>query len=248
MILFITNGWKGEEKEFSKSLDQQVISDIVESLNWEDFNSVRLEKKNGDWISVSGNTSSDGLSIAYFENDVIYVSNEAPDSVNDLNVALISYFIGDNKFKSLGFCSATNSKESANGNFDYDRWKKEYEVQQVFERKKNRISILIGLFITGIIAWFFYLLITDELLYIGRETSYSEAQIVEFSYRPAFRDLHKFAKYEFTYQNKMYHGYFDASRTYVYENIGDVIKVKFVINNPTISKREASYSSHFHKR
>ena len=248
MRLLLTKGWKGEEREFSKTPNKQLISELIESLDWNDFNSIRLEKNYDNWIDVSGNTSSDGLSIVYVDEGVIHVSDDAPDSTTVLKSALISYFAGDNKFKSLGFCSETNSNESANTNFDYNHWKKEYEEKQVIEKKKNKISILVGLFITGLICLFFYLWITNELLYIGRETSYTNAQIVEFSYRPAFRTLHKFAKYEFTYQNKKYHGYFDASRTYVYENIGDELKVKFVVNNPSISKREASYSSPYWRK
>lgn len=77
MKLVHIKGWTGEEKVISTNTSEHEISDFLTSLDWKEFNSVKLELDLRNWIDVSGNLSGDGLAIVYEENGNQFVSNDA---------------------------------------------------------------------------------------------------------------------------------------------------------------------------
>ena len=99
MKITVFSNYGSEKKVVSDSATVDQVIETMNSLNWNKFLQVTLEKINGDWIEVSGNLKEDGLSVMYEENGKQYIIDEPPISVDQMTKILLSYLAGDGMFK-----------------------------------------------------------------------------------------------------------------------------------------------------
>lgn len=182
MKLVHIKGWTGEEKVISIHTSEREISDFLTSLDWEEFNSVKLELDSRNWIDVSGNLSGDGLAIVYEENGNQFVSNDAPNSVQQLKATLILYLNADKSFKNIGFSSSlVNSHTTTDKETDYNSWKIRYDAKEKINNHNHRITILFAFLIIGFLSSAIYLWATDDLKFVGQDSDFVTAIVNDIS-------------------------------------------------------------------
>jgi len=100
MKLWTLSNYGEKEKTISENVTNDDIDRIMNSLNWNEFHQVILEKKNGDFIEVSGNLGEDGLSVLYQEGENQKVIVIPPTTISEMIYFLKSYMSGNEEFKS----------------------------------------------------------------------------------------------------------------------------------------------------
>ena len=242
MKLFVTKGWTGEQELISEEPTEQDISKLLNSLDWQDFNSVQLQQDKKNFLNVSGNISPDGLSIFFEEHGTQYVSKDAPETISQLEKTLKLYFRGDMRFKNFGFSSEdATPKPTLNKKSGYDLWKVQYEAKQKIRRQNHRIAIVATLLIVGLFGTIFYLWFNDELKFIGHDTELVVATVTEIQLKPGFKgNLYQQVKYEFEFRGEQFNGYFKGTQVTGRHRVGDLVKIKVASDEPSISKRVAT--------
>ncbi len=239
MKLFLTQGWTGTERLIKDNPDESDISKLLKSLNWNDFNSVILQKDPENWIDVSGNLDKDGLAIVSEENGIASVSYKAPQSINQLDEALNLYLKNDPSLKDKWFkndqSNTKTSKTSETSN--YESWRKKFIEQQKASKKNLKYAIFGGVIIVGFVSAFLYLFCNDELKFIGHDTTEVTASVVKIEVIPAYGGLRQSVKYSFIYDKETFIGYFIAGRSETRYKERDRVRIKFAIDDPTISKK-----------
>jgi len=242
MKLLLTKGWTGEQELISEEPTEQDISYLLSSLDWQDFNSVQLHHDSNNFLDVSGNINPDGLSILFEEHGTQYVSDEAPESISQLEETLKLYFRGDMRFKNFGFSSEeTIPKPTPNKKSGYDLWKVQWEAKRKTEKQNHRIAIVATLLIVGLFGTIIYLWSNDELKFIGHETELVVATVTEIQLKPGFKgQLYQQVKYEFEFRGEQFNGYFRGTQLTGRHRVGDLVRIKIATDDPDISKRTAT--------
>lgn len=237
MKLILTQGWTGKEKLISSSATEQEIRELLNSLDWQEFHWVQLEKDPDNWLAVSGNLAPDGLAIIYEEDATEFISNEAPETISQLEETLILYFKGDQRFKDFGFSSGPASLQSIpDKKPGYDQWKIEYEAKRKIQKRKHRKAFAGTIVFMALSISILHLWSIDELKFIGRETSRTTA-VVSKTKSVVIKggSIHR-VFYEFEHDGNVYWGYFNGSGVSSSPNVGDSVIVKFASSKPSISK------------
>ncbi|MEQ9305461.1 MAG: hypothetical protein RJQ14_16240 [Marinoscillum sp.] len=242
MKLLLTKGWTGEQELISDNPTEQEISKLLNSLDWQDFNSVQLQQDSKNFLDVSGNLNPDGLSILFEEHGTQYVSDEAPESIAQLEKTLTLYLKGDKRFKNFGFSSEdTSAKPPPNKETAYDLWKIQFEAKQKIDKRNRRIGFVAAILITGLIGSILYLWFTDELKFVRHDTDHIIATVTEVKLKFGFKgQQYQQVKYEFDYQGEHYQGFFRGNSITGYHRKNDRVKIKFATDDPKISKRVAT--------
>ena len=242
MKLLLTKGWTGEQELISDNPTEREVSELLNSLDWQDFNSVQLRQDSKNFLDVSGNLNPDGLSILFEENGTQYVSEEAPNSIAQLEEALTLYLKGDKQFKNFGFSSDDiTSQTTPNQETAYDLWKVQFEAKRKIDKRNQQIGFFAAIIITVLIGSILYLWFTDELKFVGHETDHIIATVTEVKLKFGFKgQQYQQVKYEFDYQGEHYQGYFRGTSITGYHRTNDRVKIKFVTDDPTVSKRVAT--------
>ncbi|WP_100609987.1 hypothetical protein [Confluentibacter lentus] len=217
----------------------EIIIEIMNSLDWNDFQIVNLSKSCNDWISLSGNLSGDGLACVYKEKNQEFIIYSAPNTIQQMTEILVSYYKRDGEFKKkYKFIKEKNdykSKESIDP-LKYKKWKEKFLIRKKKEKiadvKKALLSILIIIFLSVIIYnWY-----TGELKFIGQNTTFTQATVVKTQMYHIGRGYYKqLVTYEFKYDDEIYQGTFKAGKSIGKQEVGNLIKIKFSISNPNRS-------------
>ena len=235
MKLFFTKGWTGSKVLVSKIASEEDISGLFKSLDWLDFNSVMLEKDSKNWIEVSGNLAPDGLAIVFEENGVSHVSDNAPQTIEELEKVLGLFLKSDSSFNKYGFTFSRELNPSL-GKKDRELWKVRAEANQIRERRRRWFNVFVAIIIVGGFGSVFYLWVTDELKFLGRKTDYSTATVTSVSPRNLKGGFVNVIAYEFNFKNNVYTGHFWQTSTTGSFQKGNIVKVKFVVDDPSRSK------------
>lgn len=92
MKLTVISDYGEVERVISHDADPDLVAKTIEGLDWSGFHQVVLERGADEWLEVGGSLDpTDGLSVAYAERGVEYVSREAPDSIERLVSVARSY-------------------------------------------------------------------------------------------------------------------------------------------------------------
>lgn len=242
MKLVHIKGWTGEEEVISGYTSESEISDFINLLDWEEFNAVRLEIDSRNWMDASGNLSGDGLAIIYEENGIQFISNDAPESIQQLESTLLLYLKKDKRFRDIGFSSlSVNSSLSTDKKADDRSWKIRYDAKEKSNSQSHRITLLLALLIIGFFGSAVHLWFTDELKFVGRDSDFVTANVYDISWKPGKIGYTQRISYEFEIEGIRYVGYFRGDKFTGEHSVGDKLKVKYVTDRPSISKRIATY-------
>ena len=99
MKLVLISNYGDESQIIADMATKEIIHQIINSLDWNDFYLLNLEKNDNDYISVGGNLKDDGLSVFYQENNDQYVIKDAPGTITEMENILISYLNQDDNWK-----------------------------------------------------------------------------------------------------------------------------------------------------
>jgi|GEM_PF-1196593 hypothetical protein len=100
MKLILLSDYGSSEKIISNESTEKMIIELIDSLDWNNFYQVIIEKENKDYMEVSGSLDpTDGLSALYQENKKQYVIVNPPKTIAELKKIAISYFKNDKYWK-----------------------------------------------------------------------------------------------------------------------------------------------------
>ena len=99
MKLTLISNYGAEEKIISDQINSEQIVETMNGIDWKLFHQVVLTKGNGDYLEVGGNTSDDGLSVMYQENNHQYFIVDPPETVEQMLEILLSYLAVDYQYK-----------------------------------------------------------------------------------------------------------------------------------------------------
>lgn len=236
MVLELARESQGTNKIVHEDLSSASIMSFVRSLDWSVFTFLTLKADSQNWIEISGNLGDDGLAIVIEQNGLQKVSERSPESVTDVENVLIDYFNGRFDLINSYFVP------QAGLDYQYSHWKAAQPTHRIRRISIKLISVAIAVTIMGTVFYGLYLWTSHEFKFLGHETAHTSATVVETKYRPYFKSMVQIVKYEFQIDQKLYYGYFRASTTKVRKHyIGDRVKVKFAVDDPSISKRLATY-------
>jgi hypothetical protein len=238
MKLYLIRSLIGEEELITDSPSENQISHLINSIDWGKFKTIRLRKDDNNWIEVSGSLVEDGLAIIYEEDGISFVTKDAPETLTQLEQALLSYFRGDGKYKdqefvNLGYTEPTPSPP------EFQSWKIDFDLKRKADNRERISRFLVALFVIAITGILFFLWYNDELRFLGRETDYTIATVVETKKIAVKGGYILLVKYEFEYDKLKHSGSFKAGKPIGKYYVGDRLKVKFVTKSPNVSKRVA---------
>ena len=100
MKLILLSDYGSSEKIISNEPTEKMIIELIDSLDWNNFYQVIIEKENKDYMEVSGSLDpADGLSALYQEKNKQYVIVNPPKTIEELKKIAISYFKNDKYWK-----------------------------------------------------------------------------------------------------------------------------------------------------
>lgn len=129
----------------------------------------------------------------------------------------------------------------------YNQWKAKYYAQLKIDKRNQIVASIAAVIAVGLLSWFFYLYSTDELKFIGHNTDYTQATVKEIELKYGYRGhIYQLVKYEFVYENEDYSGYFRGTKVTGRHFLGDIVKIKFAMDDPTVSKRIATVGTKYY--
>lgn len=100
MRLRILSDYGARERVVSEDATPEIIESTMNSLDWEGFHQVVLERSKGDSLEVGGSLNpEDGLSALREENGTQKVISDPPTSVGEMTAILLSYLSQGDKWK-----------------------------------------------------------------------------------------------------------------------------------------------------
>lgn len=99
MKLTVLSNYGSQTSLVSNVVTIDQIKETMQSINWDNFHQVILEQSNGNYIEVSGNLASDGLSVMYQEGRKQFFTSTPPSTVEAMTTILLSYYAGDGNYK-----------------------------------------------------------------------------------------------------------------------------------------------------
>lgn len=238
MKLYLIRSLVGEEELIANNPSENQISHLVNSIDWNKFKTIRLRKDDNNWIEVSGSLVEDGLAIIYEEAGVSFVIKDAPETLTQLEQALLSFFRGDEKYKGQEFVRLGTSEPSLSSP-EFQSWKIDFDIRRKADNRERLLRFFVVLLVTASIGILFFLWYNDELRFLGRETDYAIATVVETKKIAIKGGYILLVRYEFEYDKSKYSGSFRVGKPLGKHYVGDRLKVKFVTNAPEVSKRVA---------
>jgi len=126
-----------------------------------------------------------------------------------------------------------NIRSSKINSEKYLNWKKKYEIQRKTEMKSNVRRIIFRLFLLFTISTLSYYWYIGELQFIGQETAFVNAKIVDAKmYHIGNGKFKQLVTYTFEINNTIHKGNFKAGSIIGKQQIGGMVKVKYSVNNP----------------
>jgi len=120
---------------------------------------------------------------------------------------------------------------------NYLKWKNNYEISRIKDRKSNIIKIISAIIIALILYYTFFLFWNDEARFFGRKTIVKKGIIIETKFiQRGSAGYYQKADYKFTFEGNSYQTYFWGTKITGEQFVGDSIKIKFEVNNPKNSK------------
>ena len=120
---------------------------------------------------------------------------------------------------------------------NYNKWKKKHLISKKKERKSNFLKTILTIIISFIIFYVIFLTWTDEARFFARKTTIKKGIVLNTKFKQRGKaGVYQRVDYRFIHNGKNYETYFWANRITGQKHIGDSIKIKFEVNNPSNSK------------
>lgn len=239
MELELTKGWDGVNEFITDKPTEQLIAELVSSLDWQEFHAITLKIDDQNWVSVSGNQADDGLALDYEESGESTVADFEPETTADLIEILQLYLKGDQRFKKLRPRIFPDSRTKQQVSHD-EQWRANYETKSKISKAYKITSLIIAVLIIGAIGSVLYLWSEDELRFVGHETDYTTATVTATRWSSFRGKSTQTLTYEFEYEGEQYKGYFIDRRHQLRHKVKDLLHIKFSKDDPNISKRIAT--------
>lgn len=240
MELELTKGWDGVNEFITDKPTEQLIAELVSSLDWQQFHAITLKTDDQNWVSVSGNLAADGLALVYEESGESTVADFEPETTADLIEILQLYLRGDERYKKLRPLTFPDSASKPQLNDDLRPGANQKNKSKT-DRGYRIISFIIAIVVIGSITSILYLWSQDELKFVGHETDHTTAVVTSTESHYSGTKITHYVTYEFEYEGQPYSGYFKGKLKYRKHEAGDLVRVKFSKDDPNISKRVATY-------
>lgn len=101
MQLIIIHGYGDSTETVSDNATDKQIIQVMNDIDWNNFNQVILNIDDKNSLGVGGNIGSDGLAAYYMENGQEYISVNPPSSVEQMLEILLAYHAGGDAFKQI---------------------------------------------------------------------------------------------------------------------------------------------------
>ncbi|MEQ9426809.1 MAG: hypothetical protein RJQ09_20470 [Cyclobacteriaceae bacterium] len=244
MELQVAVGWTGEYTTVTERPSSKDISELIESLNWEEFNSVRLIECEENWIVVSGNKAPDGFAVVYQNQSNSYISKNPPNSTHLLIEVLSQFLNKDPRFNEVEFVATNDKSDDPNNeqNIRHSDWRVRFEEKRRRERKDQIVKVIISIVLMFSIGMTVYLWFKDDLKFVGQETAFKVGQITEIKVVPGRMGLIQMIFYQFEFEGTVYSGHYRNNGFEGHFLKGDKVWIKYSTNDPNVSRYFSSIS------
>lgn len=210
---------------------------VINSLDWKEFNIVTLEKDENNWLDVSGNLGEDGLSVSYSKNKYVKIFDDSPTSVSQVLELVQLFYENEERLTSFTF----ELRPEVAPNNSHNKWKEKYEAQKKSAGKNLVLRTIGALIIVGLVGLFVYAFYTEELRFLGHSTDNTKAIVTKVDWQRVSGGYIQLVTYEFEWEGKKYSGHFKGTEFTGKHSVNDLVNVKFSLENPAISKRVYTY-------
>lgn len=220
--------------ELETQSKEEILSNLKQLMKDHPYQVEIYKNINEQFMVQMGNVAT----MAYLYQDKKQFSEQFDKYPFEIAIEMISTYVeedGGNQI--LQKIKAVKSKRKAEEKLKYEQWKVSYAETQKLEKKSFKKRGLVVVLVIAILFTFAYLIWTDELRFIGRETKTINAEITRAkAHMRGGRALNQRVTYEFTHEGKVYKGYFWSNTSTGWQEVGDYIPVKYRTGSPTVSK------------
>ncbi len=210
------------------TLDGLIV--LIDSLDWQKFHQVVLEKDSENWIEVGGSLKTHGLAAVICHDNEHFVIATEPASIGEMKRILTLYFQGDKRitqdFYFPGLSTPLPKRTSL--------------VAVLKEEKRLRRRVLAAVILLVVIGLIFYNL-NEQSKLLGKPTELARAEVVDKKWRPRLMGYYLYTiTYRFTHNGKSYTGItlagFSAKRDLL---PCDPILIRYEVDHPENNAYEA---------
>ena len=97
--LVVTYDYGETLETISENTTPEIIQDLMQSINWNEFHIVQLEDKDGKALHVSGSLEEDGLASGYVTENDHLLKSVPPTSVEEMTTILIDFLESENTWR-----------------------------------------------------------------------------------------------------------------------------------------------------
>ena len=220
--------------ELETQSKEEVLSNLKQLMKDRPYQVEVYKNINEQFMVQMGNVAT----MAYLYQDKKQFSEQFDKDPFETAIEMISVYLEeDGGDQILQKIKAVKSKRKAEEKLKYEQWKVNYAETQKLEKKSTKKRGIVAVLVIVVIFIFAYLVWTDELRFIGRETKTVNAEITRAkAHMRGGRALNQRVTYEFTHEGTVYKGYFWSNTSTGWQEVGDYIPVKYRTGSPTVSK------------
>jgi hypothetical protein len=223
MKLFLFQGFEALEVLNCEVQTWVEVEKVFDQIDWNVFHILTILKADQSHCDISGNIGRDGLSASLFLEGEIYIIDSAPESLFYAKKILRDYFY--------------DSQSTFEKYFKIEE-KEFYKKTGKDQNGKSRFNLTLKLFIIlGLISIPIYWIYKDDFKFLGRDTEFTRAKIIEIKVQNyGGRYFWQKVKFEFQVDSMQFIGFFRGGKRQGYSKLGDELKVKYLINDPSVNR------------
>lgn len=204
---------------------------LIDSLDWQKFHQVVLEKDSENWIEVGGSLKRHGLAAIISHNGEPFIIANKPASIGEMKRILTLYFQGDKRItQDYYFPGLSNPLP------------KRTSLEAVLKEERQRLwrRVLAAVILFVVIGLIFYNL-NEQSKLLGKPTELARAEVVDREWKPGLMGYYLYRiTYKFSYNGKTYAGITRAGFSAKRELLpGDPILIRYEVNHPENNAYEA---------
>ena len=120
---------------------------------------------------------------------------------------------------------------------NYNKWKESFLISRKKNKKENFQKTIIAVIISLSLFYVIFLFWNDEARFFGRKTIVKNGIVINTKFKQRGKaGVYQRVDYKFVYNGESYKTYFWSNKLIGQKHIGDSIKIKFEVNNPSNSK------------
>jgi len=230
MKLILIANFGETERVITEEATLAEVEALMDSLDWQNFHQVVLQRDPENWLEVGGSLQSDGLAAIIFHNNQEFVIAHEPTSIAELKRMLAFYIHGDTRILEGYFFPGLSRP-----------------LQRVFpiateeKQPKKLLRRILMLLVLILIVGIVYYNMNVQAKFIGESTEVARAVVIDRKWNPSFMGYYLYTiTYQFNYAGQSYSSTTNAGFSKKRDlKSGDFVLVEFIVGRPEINAYKA---------